>query len=70
MKRYVVERTNKGEIRPEEQNMKEWASSVGLCQKHKPQHPHHMEVSPWGAGDAERKKEREKERVNFIQRGK
>ena len=24
---------------------KEWASSVGLYQKHKPQHPHHMEVS-------------------------
>ena len=25
---------------------KEWASSVGLCQKHKPQHPHHVKVSP------------------------
>ena len=21
---------------------------VGLCQKHKPQHPHHMKLSPWG----------------------
>ena len=61
MKRYIVERTNKAEIRPEEQsqktenrrenlwneiqlkgplrqkqtqeqNIKEWASSVGLCE--------------------------------------
>ena len=39
MKRYKVDRTNKAEIRPEEQskktescweNKKEWASSVGL----------------------------------------
>ena len=22
-----------------------WASSAGLCQKHKPQHPHHLKVS-------------------------
>ena len=27
---------------------KEWASSVGLCQKYKPQHPHHMKASPRG----------------------
>ena len=27
---------------------KECASSVGLCQKHKPQHPHHVKVSPRG----------------------
>ena len=76
-KRYVVETTNKTEIRPEEQsektgscsenlwnemqlkgpyrqkqtqeqNTKEWASSAGLCQRHKPQHPHHVNVSPWG----------------------
>ena len=25
-----------------------WARSVGSCQKHKPQHPHHMKVSPRG----------------------
>ena len=68
IKRYTVERTNKAEIRSEEQsekarvvgriyemkyswkghkdrhkqeqNTKEWASSLGLCQKHKSQHPH------------------------------
>ena len=32
----------------QEQNTKEWVSSVGLCQKHKPQHPHHVKVSPRG----------------------
>ena len=75
MTRYVVERTNKAEIRPEEQtekakswenwrnkiqlkgprrqkqtqeqNKKEWVSSVGLCQRHKPQHPRHVKVSRW-----------------------
>ena len=31
-----------------EQNKKAWASSVGLCQRRKPQHPHHMKVSPRG----------------------
>ena len=60
IKRYIVERTNKADIRLEEQSEKaeslwneiqlkepqdrnrhknrnkEWASSVGLCQKHKP----------------------------------
>ena len=25
-----------------------WASSVGLCQRHQPQHPHHVKVCPWG----------------------
>ena len=30
-----------------EQN-KEWVRSVGLCQRHKPQHPHRVTVSPWG----------------------
>ena len=30
-----------------EKNKKEWASSVGLCQKHKLQHPHNVKVSPW-----------------------
>ena len=33
-----------------EKEKKEWASSVGQCQKHKPQHPHHVKVSPWGLG--------------------
>ena len=27
---------------------KEWASLVGLCQTHKPQHPHHVKVGLWG----------------------
>ena len=27
---------------------KEWASSVGFFQRHRPQHPHHVKVSPWG----------------------
>ena len=71
MNRYIADRTNEAEIRPEEQsenaescqeslwnemqlkgphkeeqtqeqNKKEWASSVGLCQRRKPQHPHHV----------------------------
>ena len=74
MKRYIVERTNGAEIRPEEQSEKaescwevlwkkiqlkgskrqkhteeqtkeEWASSAGLYQRHKSQHPHHVKVS-------------------------
>ena len=83
IKRYIVERTNKAEMRPEEQSekaercpenlwnemqlkgqdrqkqtqeqnkfiknkKKEWASSVGLCQRHKPQHHHHVKVRPRG----------------------
>ena len=32
----------------QEQNKKEWASSVGLCLRLKPQHPHHVKVSPRG----------------------
>ena len=32
----------------QEQNKKEWASSVGLCQKYKLQHPHHVKVSRRG----------------------
>ena len=27
---------------------KESASSVGLCQRHKPQHPHRVKMSPRG----------------------
>ena len=34
----------------QEQTKKEWASSVSLCQGHKPQHPHHVKVSPRGLG--------------------
>ena len=30
----------------QEQNQKEWASLGGLCQRHKPQHPHHVKVRP------------------------
>ena len=31
----------------QEQNKKEWASSVDLCQRHKPHPPHQVKVSPW-----------------------
>ena len=77
MKRHILERTNKAEIRLKEQSekaescqanlwmkyswkgqhdrnrrknriKKERASSVGLCQKHELQHPHHMKGSPRG----------------------
>ena len=74
IKRYIVERTDKAEIRPKEQNEKaescqenlwskiqlkgpqrdsrteekECPSSVGLGQKHKPQHPKHVKVSQRG----------------------
>ena len=34
----------------QEQNEKEWASSVGLCYKHNPQLPHHVKMSPQGPG--------------------
>ena len=43
----TVERAIKTEISTD-QNKKEWAK-VGLCQKHKPKHPHHVQVSPVGA---------------------
>ena len=32
----------------QEQNKKEWASSVGLCHRHKLKHPHHMKGEPTG----------------------
>ena len=77
IKRYMVERTNKAEIRSweqseqaqsfgenlwheiylkgpqrqkqtQEQNKTEWASSAGLCQRHKLQHPHQMKARSWG----------------------
>ena len=41
-------RTIKRQKQIQEENKKEWASSIGLCQKRKPQHPHHVKVSPWG----------------------
>ena len=43
MERSTVEMAIKTEI-DQEHNKKEWASLVGLCQKHKPQHPHHVKV--------------------------
>ena len=39
-------RTIKRQKQIQEENKKEWASSIGLCQKPKPQHPHHVKVSP------------------------
>ena len=43
----TVENAIKTEIETETRtDKKEWASSVGSCQKHKPQHPHHVKVSP------------------------
>ena len=43
----TVQRAIKTET-TKEQNQKEWASSAGLCQRYKPQHPHHHEkVSPY-----------------------
>ena len=47
MKRNTVERPIKTEM-TQAQNEKEWASSVGLCPKHNPQHPHHVKVNPPG----------------------
>ena len=32
----------------QEQNKQEWASSVGLCPRPEPHHPHNVKVSPWG----------------------
>ena len=34
----------------QEHDTKERTSSVGLCQKHKPQHLQHVKASPWGRG--------------------
>ena len=53
--KYTVERDIKTETdtRAEEEKKKGgrgkvWASSTAFCQKHKPQHPHHVKVSPLG----------------------
>ena len=43
----TVERAIKTEI-DIERNKKEWASSVGLCLWHQPQHSYRVKVSPWG----------------------
>ena len=32
--------------RQKNRRKKEWASSVGLCQRHEPQRPHNVKVSP------------------------
>ena len=37
----------------QQQNKKTWASSAGLCQKHKLQHPHHVKVSSRGPMNVE-----------------
>ena len=42
-----VERATKTE-KTQELSKKGWASSVGLYQKHKPQHPHHVKVNMRG----------------------
>ena len=44
----TVKRVMKTETDIKKKNKKEWASSVGLCQRRKPQHPHHVKVSPLG----------------------
>ena len=38
----------------QQQNKKEWASSVGLCQEHKLQHLHHVKVSQRGRTKTQR----------------
>ena len=37
-----------GQKQTQEQNKKEWVSWIGLCQKQKPQHRHHVKVIPRG----------------------
>ena len=39
---------HKDRNKTQEQNKKEWASSVNLPQRHNLQHPHHVKASPWG----------------------
>ena len=55
MEENTVERAIKTEkdTRTEFFLKKEWAGSVGLCQKHKPQHPHHVKVSPRGLSSSQ-----------------
>ena len=48
----------------QEQNKKVWASSAGLCQSHKPQHPQHVKVSPRG----HRKLQRQLAHIKHIKR--
>ena len=45
----TVERATKTEVNTRTEFFKkEWASSSGLCRRHKPYHPHHVKVSPRG----------------------
>ena len=44
----TVERAKKTETDTRAEKKKEWASSVDFCQRHKPQHPRNVKVSPWG----------------------
>ena len=52
MKRNTVERAIKTETDKRTEIKKEWASSVGLCSRHKLQHPHHVKVSQRGPNKA------------------
>ena len=47
MEQNRAERATKAEI-DTSTDSKAWASSVGSCQRHKPQHVHHVKVSPRG----------------------
>ena len=50
----------------QEQNKKEWANSVGLCQRHKPQHPHNVKVNPWGLKFEAKKETTETATANLL----
>ena len=47
-------KSHKDRNRHKEQNKKEWASWVGLCQRHKPQNPHHVRLAHLRVGERER----------------
>ena len=53
----------------QEQNKKECAGSVGLCQRHKPQHPHRVTVSLWEhkAEEEEEEEEDEEDKVYKVE---
>ena len=64
MERNTVERSIKTETDTRtEFKKKEWASSVGLGQRHKPQHPHHVKARPRGKKEWERQREVKTERT-------
>ena len=49
MKRAIKSQTDTGtEPKKKKEKKKEWANWVGLFQRHKTQHPHHVKVNPWG----------------------